>query len=109
MKKLLTIALLAASAASFAQGLIGPKIGLNFSNIKNTKTPTGNTADDYSYVVTPSAGIVFNAQIGEHFAIRPEVLWVQRGANLKDSATSQNTKIVTNYVEVPFNLVGRIK
>jgi hypothetical protein len=116
MKKLFILAIMAASTASFAQGIVGPKVGLNINNFQNTNTNvdpvTGEKeeADGFSTSVTPTLGVVFNAQIGEYFALRPEILWVQRGSKLMIDInnTSEKIKIVTNYVEIPFNLVGRI-
>lgn len=106
MKKLFTLALLAASSAAFAQGIIGPKVGLNLSTFKDTKVPSGATATDYKTIITPELGIVFNARLGDIISLRPEIMYVQRGTKVTYTGGSATTRL--NYAEIPFNIVGCI-
>gem|GEM_PF-1030254 len=127
--------MLLASSTVFSQGLIGPKVGLNINSINYVKYQS-QAADVFynpnfviesqsqvadlssSKTLNPSVGIVLNVQIGEYFAIRPELLWVQRGGYREDLTYSgffgtpivtghETAKITMNYVEIPLNLVGR--
>jgi Outer membrane protein beta-barrel domain len=95
------------STASYAQGIIGPKVGLSFSTAKDTKVPQGGKASDYQSIVTPQLGVVFNARLGDYVSLRPEILYSQRG--LKLSSSGYNIKARFNYFEIPFNVVGTFK
>jgi hypothetical protein len=106
MKKLLTIALLAASTAAFAQGIIGPKVGLNISSFKDTKIPDGGKATEFKSLLTPTLGVVFNARLGDIISLRPEVLFVQRGYQLEVAGKTSTTRL--SYAEIPLNVVGCI-
>lgn len=104
MKKLLTIALIAVSSASFAQGIIGPKVGLSISNFRDVKSTFGTT--DYTPILTPQVGVVFNARLGDVISLRPEILYVQRGAKLSTWGGTATARL--SYAEIPFNVVGGI-
>jgi len=104
MKKLFIIALCAASTTSFAQGIIGPKVGLSISNFRDTKSTGGTT--DYNAVIAPQVGVMFNARLGDVISLRPEILYVQRGA--KVSGFGGTSTILLSYAELPFNVVGAI-
>ncbi len=68
MKKIVLSLLMLAglSSASYAQGIIGPKVGMSFSNAKDTKTPDTTQALSYGSIITPQLGIVFNARLGDY-------------------------------------------
>ncbi|MDB5255936.1 MAG: hypothetical protein JWM14_631 [Chitinophagaceae bacterium] len=95
----------AVSSASFAQVSFGPKLGLGISTLKQTKTPDGQTTTTYSSILTPQVGVVLNAQITDNFAIRPELLYLQRGAK-SDLGGGATLTTRASYVELPINLVG---
>ena len=104
-KTLLTFLFVAAvSSASFAQVSFGPKLGLGISNLKDTKTSNGS-ATSYSAIITPIVGVVLNAQLTDNFAIRPELLFLQRGAK-GDLGGGTTLHYRASYIEVPINLVG---
>ncbi len=104
MKKILTIVLVAFSAASFAQVSVGPKLGLGLSTIKDTKVSTGNTAGSYTSIITPQIGAVLNVQMGDIFALRPELLFVQRG--FKQVQNGFTTVGRVSYLELPINVAA---
>ncbi len=96
--------LAAVSSASFAQVSFGPKLGLGISNLKDTKTSSGS-ANTYTAILTPVVGVVLNAQITDNFAIRPELLYLQRGGKA-DLGSGTTLRQRVSYVELPINLVG---
>ncbi|MDB5274677.1 MAG: hypothetical protein JWO58_3044 [Chitinophagaceae bacterium] len=107
MKKvLLSLFAIALSTASFSQGIIGPKIGMSLSHARDTKVPSGGTASTYQTLLTPQAGIMFNARLGDVISLRPEILYSQRGFKTTSAGTTYTTRF--SYVEVPFNVVGGI-
>jgi hypothetical protein len=95
----------AVSSASFAQVSFGPKLGLGISTIKQTKTPEGQTTTTYSSILTPQVGVILNAQITDNFAIRPELLYLQRGAK-SDLGGGATLTTRASYFELPINVVG---
>ncbi|HSZ72815.1 MAG TPA: porin family protein, partial [Cytophagaceae bacterium] len=97
---------LALSTASYAQGIIGPKIGMSLSRAKDTKVPSGSTANTYTTLLTPQAGIMFNARLGDVISLRPEILYSQRGFKTSQGSTNYTARF--SYVEIPFNVVGGI-
>jgi hypothetical protein len=96
----------AVSTATFAQVSFGPKLGLGISTLKDTKVSSGS-ASAYSAIVTPQIGVVLNAQLTDNFAIRPELLYLQRGS--KESFPGGTTTYRVGYVELPINLVAGIQ
>ncbi len=106
MKKvLLSLVVLAGlSTASYAQGIIGPKVGLSISNARDTKVPEGEEAGEYQSIITPQLGIVFNARLGDYVSLRPELLYTQRGFKIDNSGSTSTARL--NYFEIPFNIVG---
>ena len=108
MKKVLLslIVLAVISTVSFGQGIIGPKVGMSFSNAKDVKVPDGDTAFSYQSLVTPQLGIVFNARLGDYVSLRPEILYSQRGFKLDQAGSTYTARF--NYLEIPFNVVGTI-
>jgi len=109
MKRVLLSLLMLAglSSASYAQGIIGPKVGMSFSTARDTKVPDGQESIDYQTIITPQIGVVFNARLGDYVSLRPEILYSQRG--FKASGTGFTAKGRFNYLEIPFNVVGTIK
>ncbi len=96
----------AVSTASFAQVSFGPKLGLGISSEKDTKVSSG-TAASYSSILTPQVGVVLNAQLGDHFAIRPELLYLQRGA--KESSGGATITYRAGYIELPINIAAGLQ
>ena len=81
MKKLvLSLFMLAGiGTSSYAQGIIGPKVGMSFATATDTKVPANTSTQDYKTIITPQLGIVFNARLGDYVSLRPELLYSQRG------------------------------
>jgi len=109
MKKVLLSLIFVAglSSASYAQGIIGPKVGLSFATATDTKVPEGQSSQDYQTIVTPQLGVVFNARLGDYVSLRPEILYSQRGFKVSGSSGSATARF--NYLEIPFNVVGTFK
>lgn len=109
MKKLvLSLFMLAGiSTSSYAQGIIGPKVGMSFATATDTKVPDNTSTQDYKTIITPQLGIVFNARLGDYVSLRPELLYSQRGFKISNGGYTANARF--NYLEIPFNVVGTFK
>ena len=91
---------------------IGPKLGLGISNYKSVKIPA-----NYIPILTPQIGAVVNIKIGNIFNIRPELLFLQRGATMKGEGINVDTETeytFTNqkrvsYLELPINIAAGMK
>jgi len=117
MKKrflLTALSVLGLASVSFAQISFGPKLGVGINKFVDVKTPSDQPSYDYSYLVVPQIGVVLNAQFGNHFAVRPELLYTQRGTISKTSATifgssiNYEGRMRISYLELPINLVGSV-
>ncbi len=94
----------------FAQISFGPKLGGGISTFKEDRKVTSGDPPNRSYkaMATPIIGIVSNFQFGKYFALRPELLFLQRAAQYEtDAGYSYKTRI--SYVELPINLVTGVK
>lgn len=91
MKKSLVILLVAitASATSFAQFRIGPKLGANIGKIEGK-------GFDEQYKLGYHLGVFAEIPLGKKFAIQPEVLWNQI-----------NSDTATNFRQVYQNLANQ--
>ncbi|MGQ7946854.1 porin family protein [Flavobacterium sp. WC2509] len=113
MKLLSAIALIGLSNTIHAQTdsstiQFGVKGGVNFSNIYNEEV------DDNNVLTSFNAGIYASFPITDLIAIQPEILYSQKGAELKyDNAfATGEAKFKLNYIEVPvlvkFNLTENL-
>ena len=114
VKKILFSAfiIIAASNILLAQVTFGPKLGGSRSLIKYIKKPVA--AYNYMPILTPQIGIIVDIQLGNLFALRPELLYLQRAGEVRFSSFFENTayteKITSrlSYIEVPLNaILGR--
>jgi hypothetical protein len=93
MKKILFVALMFMSTASFSQGFqIGVKGGVNISNYTG-----GNIQSDA--LVGFHVGGLFNIMFTKAFSIQPEVLFSSQGAKYTNSGNKSNLKV--SYINVP--------
>ncbi len=93
MKKIIFIALLFMSTATFSQGFqLGVKGGLNISNF------TGGNLETNSLVGFHVGGL-FNFMLGKAFAIQPEVMFSSQGAKYDQAGNKANLRV--NYVNIP--------
>jgi hypothetical protein len=108
MKKtaLFTFIALAVVSSSFAQISFGPKLGVGLSTWANTKVAAGKTYS-YSPIITPQVGAVLNVQLGDYLAVRPELLFIQRGAT--STTYGYDSKLRASYLELPINIAGGVK
>ena len=107
MKKYLVILLvtLTASATSFAQFRIGPKLGANMGKIDGNKFSE-------SYKLGYHLGVFAEIPLGKKFGIQPEVLWNQINSdtvsgfsNLYTGLNQQNlSNPQLNYLSIPLLL-----
>lgn len=113
MKKTFFMAILIATTSSslFAQVSFGPKIGVGYSIIKDTKVPSGETKTNTEYAFTPQIGGVLNIGLGEIIAIRPELMFNQRATkinqNMNGVTVTGNYRV--SYLELPVNIAAGIK
>jgi len=87
---------------TMAQVTVGPKIGLNLSQIIGKD---GAEIPDPKSRVGFQIGGMLNAEINDYFAIRPELLFNNVGSKYESNSTS--TVFNTNYLSLPINFVGQ--
>jgi Outer membrane protein beta-barrel domain len=93
-------ALLAAPAASFAQGRgmgMGVKGGINFSTQETTGPAGGETLD---YRIGPVAGAFWAIRLASWLELQSELLYSEKGARLTLLGTKSTA--VVDYLEIPF-------
>ena len=93
MKKLfLLVALVAAAFISKAQEItIGPKVGMNVTNISNI--------DDSKNKVSIHVGAFAEWKVNDFFAIQPEVVYSRQGFRYKENGTKIKNRV--NYLNIP--------
>lgn len=95
---------------STAQVAIGLKGGANFGTVHTTDM-LGSITPDFKYATGVVAGAVAEVNFGDHFALQPEIGWVQKGFRFDeginipignvDIPAGVEATIRTNYIEVP--------
>ena len=97
---LLAVAAVSLMLAVRAQAQFGILAGLTSSST------TMNTQDDVSSISLYHAGFTYKIDLGFGFAVQPSVLYQVKGAKLGelDSATDDDFKLKTGFVEVPVDL-----
>jgi hypothetical protein len=99
MKKLfiLLLVFVAFTSLSFAQMQIGPKAGLNLSNL------SGDDIEDTDARTGFSGGIYFMYKFSDMFAIQPEAYYTMKGATQKETfnGDTYEATISLDYIEVP--------
>jgi hypothetical protein len=88
---------------TMAQVTLGPKFAFNISNIHDKLQASSYTRANNTYKVGFQIGGILNAQINNHFIIRPELTFNSIGA--ERSTINYNGKITTNYLSLPVNIV----
>ncbi len=93
MKKLfLLVALVAAAFMAKAQEItIGPKVGMNVTNISNI--------DDSKNKVSIHVGAFAEWKVNDFFAIQPEVVYSRQGFRYKEDGTKVKNRV--NYLNIP--------
>lgn len=107
-KTILTVAALTFLGASslFAQVSVGPKIGLNISNIHDKAVSDTYDEEDFKSRVGFHVGGMLNAQLSDYFAIRPELLYTTAGGKLEYPGV--DVKMNYGYLSLPVNFVGSL-
>ena len=100
----------------FAQVAIGLKAGANFGNVHTTEA-LGDLTPDFKYATGAVAGAVAEISFGKHFAVQPELNWVQKGFRFSEGIdipvgnmaipAGVEAVIRTNYLELP--LLAKVK
>ncbi|MDB5258285.1 MAG: hypothetical protein JWM14_2980 [Chitinophagaceae bacterium] len=115
-KVLLTLfSFLGLATVSSAQISFGPKLGVGLSTFRDVKKPADQPGTNYSYLVVPQVGVLLNVQLGNHLAVRPELLYTQRATAGESSSiyfgNTYSAKIImrVSYIELPINVVGNLK
>ena len=103
MKKIICIFFAAIVSVSFVSGQIkiGPRVGLNITNVKGDDS--GNDKPKAGYNVGIQAQINFT----ERFGLQPALLFSSKGCIVKSNGIT--VKGIMNYIEVPLNLFYGIK
>lgn len=109
--------LLTAANVAEAQVTIGPRIGLNVTNVKYNFDDADKLPDS-KHLTGAQVGVAINAQFG-NLALQPALLFTMKGEKSEESESITNTtqgyttsysseyssKLRLNYLEVPVNLV----
>ena len=93
MKKLFTlvvVVLMVVGAKAQTEIVIGPKVGLNMTNISNS-----DKKNKLSFHVGGFAEFRFN----DYFAIQPELVYSRQGA--RDKINGDKLKLRANYLNIP--------
>jgi len=102
MKKFFTFLLVFVAFTSFslAQMQIGPKAGLNISNI------TGDDIENADSKTGFAGGVFFMYKFSNMFAIQPEAYYTMKGATQKETFEGETIDFTysLNYIEVPLLL-----
>jgi hypothetical protein len=102
MKNILTLFLILIAFTSFsvAQMQIGPKAGLNISNL------SGDDVQDTDTKTGFGGGLFFMYKFSDMFAIQPEAYYTMKGATEKGDfgGTTVDVTYTLDYVEVPLLL-----
>ena len=103
MKRFLTLLAVAAvslALAAEAQAQFGVLAGLTSSSTAM------NTSEDVKSISLYHAGLTYKVNLGYGFSVQPSVLYQVKGAKLGelDSATDDDFKLKTGFVEVPVDL-----
>lgn len=106
MKKIILSAFLLGAVLvtnnSMAQVSVGPKIGLNLSQIHgNDEAELPAPKNKVGFQV----GGMLHAQFNDYFAIRPELLFNNIGSKFESKNASSTINI--NYLSLPINFVGQ--
>jgi len=98
---LLTLSVLFATS-SYAQVRIGPSVGFNFASVYGDE-------ENNDFILGLRAGLTFDLGIAKFFSIVPEVNFSQMGYKYvhKDEGVTETARF--NYIQVPLNLVFKIK
>jgi len=107
MKKLFLISvILCLVATAHAQIRFGVKAGGNFSNLYVSGDRTGINNDQYKGRLGYHFGGVMEYSISEMFAIQPELMYLNHGANLKknNSFEMDDAHVMLNTLQLPVNI-----
>ena len=74
----------------------GVNAGVNFANWGGSDATAANLGADKKVLIGPHFGVYYNAEIGEHFSVQPEVGFSAEGVKLVESGVT--AKVVTNYI-----------
>jgi hypothetical protein len=99
MKKSLIVvfAFLAVTSLTFAQMQIGPKVGLNISNLHGDDAGSPDSKTGFS------GGAFFTYQFNKMFAIQPEAYYTMKGAKEKTNFEGVDVDLTysLDYIEIP--------
>jgi hypothetical protein len=109
MKKIIlsVFAVIALSFFSQAQFRIGVKGGLSESS-QRINVSSGNVLFSNDDFKSFHAGLISEFQITENVYLQPQILYTRRGGTLQHSTGGTDTKVRTNYIDVPVNVVYKI-
>lgn len=94
MKKLLLVSLVSLSAFA-VNAQFGVNVGANLANIGGTDATSANLGADKKVLFAPHFGVYYNAAVGDHFSVQPELGFSPEGVKLESSGVS--AKIIFNY------------
>jgi hypothetical protein len=104
MKKLflIFISVVTLSTISEAQLRVGLKAGISQSK----QQISGNSIFSNDHYKSYHAGLISDIRLAGNFYLQPQILYSRRGSTLLNStASTADTKVRINYIDVPVNLV----
>jgi len=97
MKKIVFIALLLTIFVT-AEAQFGVNAGANLANFGGTDATEANLGADKKVIIGPHFGVYYNAAVGDHFSVQPELGFSPQGVKLE--STGVTGKIVLNYITI---------
>lgn len=107
MKKLVIIAIVLGFVTTVnAQIRFGVKAGANFSQLYTSGATSGLNADQYKGRFSYHFGGVMEYSLSNMFAIQPELMYMNQGANLKsdNSFGMSDGHVTLNSIQLPVNV-----
>ena len=89
------------TAMATAQIRIAPEVGASFNKIVTDPSTPGS-----SYVIGPRVGGLVDIALTDNLYLQPGVAWAMKGVKVEFAGLE--SKISTNYIEVPINVMYKL-
>lgn len=107
MKKLVLLSIVLCVVTGInAQIRFGVKAGANYSNLYTSGSSQGLNSDQYKGRFSYHFGGIMEYSLSDMFAIQPELMYVNQGANMKNSNSfgMKDGHVTLNSLQLPVNL-----
>lgn len=104
MKKFILVILSVVTLSAITEAQV--KVGLKGGISQSKQRINGNSIFSNDHYRSYHAGLISDIRLAGNFYLQPQVLYSRRGSTLLNStATAADTKVRSNYIDVPVNLV----